>query len=134
MLSAGSSLGGSGSWIDKADSLDISSALVLWVDRSELELTLCLSAGGTNLLGGCASIKACLDKSIVGDGRGDGNCVASGPVELFAETAVAPSMPALPFRSNIPSSRLPLVEVLNASAMLEDVGPVRSESSSEKMP
>lgn len=99
-LSAGSSLGGSGSWIDSADSLDISSALVFSREGSELDVSACAFLGGVCGLIGCDSVGGLCDFN-VGDGRGDGKCVVI-PVtvavagELSIRTGLsAPASPSI---------------------------------------
>lgn len=89
-LSAVSPLGGSGSWLDSADSLDMSSALVFPRDGSELEVSTCSIVAGVRGFAGCDSLGRSRVSS-VGDGRGDGRCavLAAVAVTVAADMSIA---------------------------------------------
>lgn len=88
-LSAGCSLLGSGPWLDSAESLDMSSALVFSRDGSELDALSCTSVGGVTGFVGCGSLKR-LCGSSVGDGKGDGRCAVPATVHMSSAPGLSP--------------------------------------------
>jgi hypothetical protein len=139
-VSTGSVLGGSGSWLERGDSLDISSELVFSRLGSELDVAACVVRGGVRVFVAMGSLRgdllaAC---SRIGDGRGDGKCVVvrvAVPVgTVAAEPLFRASLSCVLSTSVAPSIVSPSLAIRDGAARLDALASAACGSRSIEMP